>query len=99
MIQYKINLSFNLGVAVDKVGELVEAMNASLSNWGIDDKLQIRSKGFSLTLQCNRKITKQEKEAMIKLIEDQFNKRFTGWNFKVESFRCKPCYKSEQSVS
>ena len=87
MIQYKINLSFDLGNAIDRVGELVESINDTMSSCGINERLSIRSKGFSMFLSCNRKLKRNEVQLFKDLILKEFNDKFS-WNFKIESFRC-----------
>ena len=93
-ITYTIHLSFNLGNMVSEVGHLEENVNSTLAKFGIDDKLVIRSKAFSMSLQCDRELTKQEKQTMKEIVENCFNERFKEWNFKVESFRRQSCNKS-----
>ena len=97
MIQYKIILSFDLGKAVDKIGDLEKSVNDTLSNCGVGERFSIRSKGLSMSLNCNRELKRNEVRVFKDLILKEFNNKFS-WNFKIESFRRKSgksCSKSE----
>lgn len=83
--EYKIVLSFDLGSVVNEVGEIEKSLNDSLTKWGIDEKLSIRSKVSLFTLRCDREITKKEKDTLKVLIEKQAASYFG--NVKVESIR------------
>lgn len=89
-VEYQITVSFDLRNMVDKVGEIEDSLNDKLSKFDINDKVSIRSKVQMFTLQCDREITKKEKDALKVEIEKYFEKSTLFENIKVESIRRQP---------
>lgn len=98
-MEYQVSMRFDLGKAVDGIGDLEKGINAHLSTMGIADMLVIRSgKVALLTLTCDRKLTAKEKTKLKPLIASSFEERLP-WNWSVESIRRKSSKPRSQTQS
>ena len=98
-VKYKINLSFNLGKAVDSIGRLQKSFDAISSQYGIDAGLVIRSRGLNMILSVSRKLKPKEKSMIKDILLKQLNKHFPDLGFRVDSMRCKSSKSHSQSES
>ena len=98
-ITYKINLSFNLGNAVDSIGRLEESFDAISSQYGVDVGLKIRGQGLIMNLTVSRELKTKEREMIKKILLEQMNKHFPDWEFRVDSMRRKSSKSHSQSES
>jgi len=98
MEEYEIDLSCDLGNAVDEIGDLTKSTNDHLATMGVREEFSIRGNLVKLALTSNRKLTTEEVDKMKPLIEKSFNERLP-WRFRVESFRHKSCESRCQSQS
>jgi len=95
--QYKIFLSFDLGEAIDPVRELEKVYNSVLSKCGINEEMKLRSKALTMTLKCNRKLFKEERDMVKKHLTKSLDGKFPSWNFKVDSIRIRKTRNKSQS--
>ena len=98
-IVYKINLSFNLGEAVDEIGQLIKLFDAIYSQYGIGAGLKIRGKFLSMNLSVNRELLPKERNMIKEILIKQFDKHFPDWGFRVDSMRRKSSKSHSQSKS
>lgn len=98
MATYLIRFRFDLGQAIEPVGELANELNTHLARMGYDEKLAITSELPALSLQVNRDLTPNEMVTVKSLIEQQFQSAFSKWNVRLVDFYRKSG-NVEQSVS
>lgn len=84
---YDIEISLDLGEVLQPVGELVNKINDGLAEFGCDEKVSVRSKCVSMTLEVKRELSESEKEQMKSIIISQFAESHPAWKARVESFR------------
>jgi len=97
-VQYRIQLSADLGALLPPVGDMLKRVNDDMASIGATEKLSVRTKAFHLDLTSERELNRKEKDIVEKMILDKFAVMQPAWKVQVESFRRKSG-NVQQSVS
>jgi len=82
---YTAEFHIDLGDAISDVGELVNNINANLSNFGVNEKVKITSNVFNLNVSVDRELTSEEQEKMKTVLSEQFEE-VAGYKISLVSF-------------
>lgn len=96
-ITYVIKFRFNLGKALEPVGELENKLNDHLARMGYDEKLSIVSGLPELHLQVERELTAKEHVIVSQRITEKVKAAFPQWDVSLADFYRKSS-NVEQSV-
>lgn len=90
---YDITISLNLGKLAPPVQDLCDSLNSNLANFGVSEKVVIRS-DQTMVLEVSRQLTSEEESKITAMIESEHK----GFDGKVTSFR-RQSGNVQQSVS
>ena len=85
MIKYTAEFHIDLGDAISEIGELVDSMNASLSTYGVHEKIKISSSVFNINVSADRELTHEEQEKMKTILSEQYEE-VAGYKLSLASF-------------
>lgn len=85
MHHYTVRVSLNLGSVFKPVGEVCEAVNASMKSFGFDEKLVLRGEPVVLTIKSDRELTPEELANIKPRIAAAFQSSFPGSDPEVKS--------------
>ena len=86
-MKYTATFRINLGKAIPAVGELTDSINATLTTFGIEDKLSVHADAFNIDVTVDRPLTETEQHQMGTLLEAEIIRAMPKYDVRLTSLR------------
>lgn len=80
---YVIPMTCDLGATLPSVGEVVDAVNGHMADFGFHEKMIVRSEIFTMTLTTARPLTMEEKVNIAALLEEKYREALPDKDIRV----------------
>ena len=96
--RYKISCSLKLGAILKPIEEMETSVNASLEEFGVHERVQVRTNAFLIEVTSKEDMTSKEKKKLTGFLETILNEGLPNYNIKVESMRKIPKRKLKKGL-
>lgn len=99
MFKYEFPIQIDLGKSVAGVGEIVDRINESMSDFGHSERVVVMSEIGVMTVTGERELLQKEGEDMRRIIQSDFDQRLPDRHLSIGSPRCTRISESAESIS
>jgi hypothetical protein len=97
-IEYEATFRIDLGKAIPAVNELLESVNTTLAECGVEDKITCHAPFPSkMVVSANRELTEEEQHKMKTILEAEIIAALPGYDIRLVKF-CRKSGNVQQSV-
>lgn len=80
---YVIPITADMGKTFPSVGEVVDAVNGHMADFGFHEKMIVRSEICTMTLTVARPLTMEEKVSIAAMMEEQYREALPDKDIRV----------------
>lgn len=98
--QYQATFRVDLGKAIPEIGDMLERVNAGVSNAGYSEKLSLMHDGLipPLVVTADRELKPHEQEKMKAIILENVQQHFPQYDVRLVEFRRKSGHVSQEAL-